>query len=308
MAGVGTLARAERDAYLARLGLEAEPPSVEALFRLHRRHAERVPYETLWIHMGERWGVAAGDAARRIATQGRGGYCFHLNGAMGLLLGSLGYTVVRHVGGVHGPPGPAEEAMANHLVLTVHGLPSASNPAGVWYADVGLGDALWEPLPLMPGEYRQPPWRLVLETTPGSVGDWHLAHDPAGGFLGMSWRSGQARAGAFTRMHRALSTRPESGFVRTMTVQTRDAAGVTVLHGLVLKRIGEAASESEVTSLAALTEVLGDVFGLDIAGAGRAGRAALWDRLRRAHAAWEAGRAALAESPATGGPTPLRGS
>src|SRR6185437_6116976 len=37
-----------RDAYLARLGLEAEPPSVEALRWLHRRQVERVPYETMW--------------------------------------------------------------------------------------------------------------------------------------------------------------------------------------------------------------------------------------------------------------------
>lgn len=32
-------------AYLARLGLEHEPPSVDALFRLHKAHVERVPYE-----------------------------------------------------------------------------------------------------------------------------------------------------------------------------------------------------------------------------------------------------------------------
>ena len=37
-----------RDAYLDRLGLEAEPPSANGLRRLHRRHVEEVPYETLW--------------------------------------------------------------------------------------------------------------------------------------------------------------------------------------------------------------------------------------------------------------------
>ena len=41
------------DAYLARLGLDREPPSVEAMFRLHEAHAERIPYETLWIQLGE---------------------------------------------------------------------------------------------------------------------------------------------------------------------------------------------------------------------------------------------------------------
>jgi arylamine N-acetyltransferase len=91
-----------RDAYLDRLGLDAEPPSAEALRRLHRRHVERVPYETLWIQAGERWGIDPVEAMTRIALHRRGGYCYHLNGALGLVLRSLGYSVHGHVGGVHG--------------------------------------------------------------------------------------------------------------------------------------------------------------------------------------------------------------
>lgn len=86
-----------RDAYLTRLGLEAEPPSADALRRLHRRQVERVPYETIWIHGGETWGIDPADAIVRIALQGRGGYCYHLNGALGLLLQSLGYLSLIHI-------------------------------------------------------------------------------------------------------------------------------------------------------------------------------------------------------------------
>ena len=109
------------DDYLARLGLEARPPSVEALFALHRAHIERVPYETLWIHLGERRGLDQETSARLIAS-GRGGYCYHLNGALGWLLEQLGYDVTRHVGGVHGPDGPTIDVFTNHLVITVAGL------------------------------------------------------------------------------------------------------------------------------------------------------------------------------------------
>ncbi|MEO7573066.1 MAG: arylamine N-acetyltransferase, partial [Acidimicrobiales bacterium] len=133
------------DAYLARLGVEVEPPTVDALFRLHRAHVEQVPYETLWIQLGERWGIDAAASAERIARSRRGGYCFHLNGALSALLGSLGYRVSRHVGGVHGPAGPAEAEMTNHLVLLVHDLPTEANPDGHWYVDAGLGDALHQP-------------------------------------------------------------------------------------------------------------------------------------------------------------------
>jgi hypothetical protein len=47
-------ADADEEAVLVRLGVLARPPSVEALFELHRAWVERVPYETTWIALGER--------------------------------------------------------------------------------------------------------------------------------------------------------------------------------------------------------------------------------------------------------------
>ena len=134
-------------AYLRRLGVEAEPPSVDGLRRLHRAHVERVPYETFWIHLDQAWGIEPEASLRRVARDGRGGYCFQLNGSLSLLLEALGYRVTRHVGGVHGPEGPSVDALTNHLVLVVHDLADADSPDGRWYVDAGLGDALHEPLP-----------------------------------------------------------------------------------------------------------------------------------------------------------------
>ena len=65
------------------------------------------------------WGINPTDAVTRIAHNGRGGYCYHLNGAFGLLLRSLGYSVHAHVGAVHGTDSPDDNSTANHLVLTV---------------------------------------------------------------------------------------------------------------------------------------------------------------------------------------------
>jgi N-hydroxyarylamine O-acetyltransferase len=277
-----------RDAYLARLGLDAEPPSVAALFAIQRAHVERVAYETLWIHLGEQWGIGTAESTARIATRGRGGYCFHLNGGLSELLRALGYNVVRHVGGVHGPDGPSEAELTNHLVLTVHDLPTAANPAGDWYVDAGLGDALYEPLPLIPGAYAQGPFRLVLEHTPGGVGDWHLAHDPTGWFAGMSWRAEAAEINAFSERNAWLSSSPESGFVKYLVMARRDATGVDTLRGLSWKRIGEGANASTIASQAELIDALVDVFGLDLASVDGDARAALWDKVQRAHEAWEA--------------------
>jgi arylamine N-acetyltransferase len=224
----------------------------------------------------------------RIAHEGRGGYCFHLNGAFSELLRALGYAVTRHVGGVHGPPGPGVEELTNHLVLTVADLPTDDNPSGVWYVDAGLGDALHEALPLMAGEYDHGPFHLRLEATDDGVGDWHLTHDPAGDFTGMSWRSVSATMADFAVRHDWLSTSPDSGFVRVATAERRDATGVDVMRGLVLTRVGAGSAPSgPLTERSDWFTALADVFGLHFGEMSPDQRDRLWTRVHAAHVRWQ---------------------
>jgi N-hydroxyarylamine O-acetyltransferase len=276
-----------RAAYLARLGVEVGPPSVGSMCTLVRRHAERVPYETMWIQSGELWGIDPRESARRVALRGRGGYCYHLNGALGLLLHSLGYEVHGHVGSVQVSSEPDPSSAANHLALTVTGLPTSSNPTGSWYVDTGLGDALHEPLPLAAGTYTQGPFRLGLERVSGT--EWHLTHDPAGGFSGMSWTTAPARQADFEERHAWLSRSSESGFVQVPMAERRDATGVDVIRGLVRARIGANAFTAEpVGSKRAWFDLLAGEFGLrfDQSPPGDSDR--LWDRVVVAHRRWEA--------------------
>ena len=176
------------DAYLDRLALDREPPSIDALRRLHRAHAERIPYETFWIPLNEGWSVNTNDALRRIAFGQRGGYCFHLNGAFHHLLIALGYDAQRHVGTVSGPNGPTPDEVANHLALTVRDVPSADGTTHglCWYVDLGLGDGLYEPMPLRAGDH----WQAPMNFTLSELGDdrWRLNHDPElGAFTGMAF-------------------------------------------------------------------------------------------------------------------------
>jgi N-hydroxyarylamine O-acetyltransferase len=278
-----------RTAYLDRLGLDAEPPSVEALQRLHRRQVERIPYETLWMHAGEAWGIDPVESAERIARQGRGGYCYHLNGAFSELLRSLGYAVTRHAGGVHGPGGPDAEAAGNHLVLTVSGLPSEENPSGHWYVDAGLGDALHEALPLAAGDYEQAPFRFVLDETNGGIGDWHFVHDPRGGFVGMGWTTAEAEMVGFAAKHQWLSTSPDSPFLQVAMAEHRDATGVDVIRGLVLSRIGDDVAASEpLTKRSDWFGALADVFDLRFDGSAPEALDHLWKGVVATHGVWDA--------------------
>ncbi len=266
--------------YLRRLGLAGlagQPPSVEGLHALHRAHAERVPYECLEIWLGRPTTLDPVDSTRRI-LRGRGGYCFHLNGAFARLLESLGYRVTRHVGGVQGPADPPAGAVANHLVLTVTDLD------GTWLVDLGMGDGLHEPLPLTPGHYQQGPFRYAVRPSTAEPGGWRFDHDPRGSFLGMDFRAEPTGMSAFADQHRWLSTAPQSSFVRVATVARRDATGVDVLRGLVLTRVGPPAGTRTVLDRPGdYFGALADVFGLTLHDADRD---TLWPRLWAAHERW----------------------
>jgi N-hydroxyarylamine O-acetyltransferase len=282
--------RVDTAAYLKRLRLaNPGPPSAEALAALHRAHVERIAYEALEIQLGRPTTVDPFESASRILGRHRGGYCYHLNGAFSLLLDALGYDVVWHRAGVqnHSDPEPVGAEIANHLALTVHGLPSEECPWGDWLVDVGLGDALHTPIPLHEGSYAQGPFRYGLRRSEVEPGGWRWVHDPRGTFAGMDFRPQRATQADFRARHIHLSTSPQSGFVRTCSIQRRDAGGVDSLTGCVLsRRDGHDRAPVMLDSSDDWFAALRDVFDLPLHDVDAAARVALWRRVRAAHEAW----------------------
>lgn len=271
------------DGYLTTLGV-ARPaaPTAEALWALHRAHVEQVAYESLDIHLGRPTGIGAAESVARIA-RGRGGYCFHLNGAFGALLSALGYDVTLHKAGVQNAAEDPEGPSGNHLALTVR------LDGERWLVDAGLGDALYEPLPLREGTYTQGPFTYAMAPSAVVPGGWRFAHDPRGAFAAMVFAPDPVELSSFAEEHIRLSTAPDSGFVRVCTAQRRDAKGVDVLRGCVLRRIhAEGADERIIDAADDWYDVLTDVFRMDLTDVDAAARSQLWDRVRTAHQEWEA--------------------
>ncbi|MER7518294.1 arylamine N-acetyltransferase [Streptomyces sp. NPDC126499] len=271
------------DGYLAVLGVDRpSAPTAEALWALHRAQVERVSYENLDIHLGRPTGIGAAESVARI-VRGRGGYCFHLNGAFGALLTALGYDVTLHRAGVQGSPEDVAGAGGDHLALTVR------LDGERWLVDTGLAGGMYEPLPLREGDYAQGPFTYGMAPSVAVPGGWRFTHDPRGAFTAMDFAPEPVELSSFADEHVRLSTSPESGFVRVLTAQRRDARGVDVLRGCVLRRIHAGGTDERVVDSADdWYDVLAGVFRLDLADVDAPARAGLWQRVRTAHQEWEA--------------------
>jgi len=154
------------DAYFGRLAVP-RPYTADAvnLHVLHRAHQMTVPFENLSIHLGEPIVLAEHDLIHKIVHRRRGGFCYELNGAMAILLETMGAQVRRVAARVYseGRAGPPFD----HMALVVH----ATDASGPWLIDVGFGSHSVYPL-LYDSRHEQddPAGRfLLVDTEDGDV-------------------------------------------------------------------------------------------------------------------------------------------
>jgi N-hydroxyarylamine O-acetyltransferase len=274
-------------AYLRRLGFDIPPPpTLDVLFDLHRRHLEQVPYENLGIMLGQPPSVDAVASLERVGDVGRAGYCFHHNGALELVLRELGFDVTRRHGHVWTAEDDRTGTFLNHLVLHVAGLPSPENPGGEWWADVGLGDAFHEPLPLVAGEHVQDGFTYVIEDV--RVDGWSFRHDARGSFAGCEVSTLPTDPVAVLASHAELCAPGTGQFARVLVVQRRHAEGTTTIRGCLRTEVGAGgAVETELEAYDAWRTALVDA-GVPLDDLDEAGLRELHERMWAAHLVFRA--------------------
>jgi len=293
---VGALSDDLVAAYLARLGLTRDDvgspgdATLDGLRVLHAAHCSRVVYENIDIIRGCPPGIDPETTARRFMS-GRGGYCYLLNGGFSALLASLGYHVTRHVGAVWRPGGlgngSAAEAWGRHLALTVE------LDGWDWFVDVGLGDALYEPVALptardSPVAFDQGPFRYSLEASEEVPGAWRFVHDPVqASFTAMDFGPEPVALARFEEKHAFLSTSPDSGFVKVLKLLRRDPGTAYGITGCVLHQQDATGRDERVlSSRAEWFDAVADVFGMPLTEVDAVGRESLWQWLSASHDAW----------------------
>jgi N-hydroxyarylamine O-acetyltransferase len=198
------------EAYLRRLGLQAPiAADLDGVRRLQRAHLEAIPFENSSVLRGEPILLEEPRLVRKVVDEGRGGFCFELNGAFAWLLGVLGFEVALLPGRFWGDTGlgPVNEHLA--LRVTLDG--------EAWLVDVGAGFSFREPLRLVVGPEQDDPGGRFRLVTP--------ADDPAS--IEVEWRHRDGRwvphyrfqdrpvgLDAFRAVCEHLRTSPDSPFTR----------------------------------------------------------------------------------------------
>ena len=121
--------------YLARIGMslpEDFAPDSAFLRELQFAHCTHVPYENLDIIRGIPLSLDEVDLYKKVVEQGKGGFCFELNGLFAWLLRQLGYKVTEYA--ARYLRGESELPMRRHRVLKFEATD------GVWCCDVGIGE------------------------------------------------------------------------------------------------------------------------------------------------------------------------
>jgi N-hydroxyarylamine O-acetyltransferase len=248
------------DRYLQRIGMSTEPttpPSLELLAALQLAHLIRVPFENLDVF--HRRGVRTDTdwSYPKIVEQGRGGWCFELNGCFGELLRALGFTVDYiscqvwdHPGG-WGPP-------LDHLGLLVH-LDDRR-----WFVDVGFGDNCLAPLPVNDGEYPAVPRLARIEVDDDGFLLTELMPDE--GWLPQLKGSFRPRQLAeFTPRSEYLKTTPDLNWSqRPFATRALDADGsrVTLRRDLLRVRTGSGPCDETPVAESQWSDLLAEHFAL----------------------------------------------
>ena len=250
------VSRMDLRAYLDRVQFHGEPRvDFDTLRRLHRGHLQHIPYENLDVALGRRVSIDISPIFDKIVTRGRGGWCYEMNGLFAWALAEIGFKITRMAGGVMRAVN-GDASVGNHLVLRV----DLDRP---YLADVGFGDGMLEPVPLVEHAFRQGFLDFRLEDL-GS-GWWRFHNHPAGGAPSFDFELFPAERDLLAAKCDWLQTSPESPFVMNAVVQRHLPDCLAMMRGRGLKTLTVAGAESrEINSAHEYVETLSQVFGLDL--------------------------------------------
>ncbi|AGS24785.1 N-acetyltransferase protein (plasmid) [Rhizobium etli] len=251
-----TLTTTQLDAYLARIGLE-QPlrVSIDTLSQLHRAHLMTFTFEALDAFMGWPSAITPAAAFAKMVEGRRGGWCYEMNGLFGAALAALGFRVTRLCGGVQREK-LGDIAIGNHLTLRV-------DLDRSYLAEVGVADAIIEPVPLAVGPISQRGFDFSIMPADGG---WLRFNNHMHGIAkSFDFKPDHSDEAAMVATHGWLMQDPASPFTNALAVLRHTADGYVALQNDCLRRVtANSLSEQRITSADHLADTFETVFDLDV--------------------------------------------
>ena len=243
------------NAYLARIGLKGRPQTnLAGLRTIHRAQGMTVPYEAIDVFAGHEVTQDIHAVRQKIIHAQRGGWCYETNGLLAWALTALGFQARRAAAAAYNGQMPGN-SLGNHVVVLV------TLDGTDWLCDLGLGDALREPIPLREGLHRQGPLTFRLERLPDGM--WRFWNYSFGDPSNFVVDPGPADEDRIAHKHAALLADPESSFRQNFQVMQMHDSGSAVIYGRVLRRVtSKGVSKTLISGAAELKRLLDADFGL----------------------------------------------
>lgn len=260
------LTPAQLDAYLERIGADyPDRLDIHSLTKLHRAHLMGFTWEALDAFMGWPSSIEPAVAYTKMVVGRRGGWCYEMNGLFGAALTALGFRVTRLCGCVDRPK-LGDIAIGNHLTLRI----DLDQP---YLAEVGVADAIMEPVPIAAGVFNQRGFEFSIE--PVSGGWMRLHNQPYGVARSVDFKQDHSDEEAMAAMQGWLMQDAGSPFTNALAVFRHTAEGYVALQNDCLRRVTATGSREErVSDAGHLADIFETIFQLDIPRP-----EAVWERL-----------------------------
>lgn len=239
--------RLDLDAYLARIGVAARPPSREALDEIHEAHVRTFTFDNVDVLLDTHRGVDLDVVQAKFVGRGRGGYCFEHGTLLAAALERLGYTVERRLGRVGDPPTTGRTHCV--VVVTLDGQRLLADP--------GFGLSLLRPIPLEDGaqdDYGG--WAYQVRSVRlGSGRGWALYRQRQSGWELMHCHDElPVYPSDLVVGHHFTSTYPESHFRNALILAQHDPGRHTTVtdSSVTIRRPGQPTEHREISVLEAI--------------------------------------------------------
>lgn len=244
--------------YLLRIGVEnlSNSANLENLKLLQKQNLLHIPFENLDIHWNKTIFLDNEMFYRKVVEQGRGGFCYELNGLFYKFLKEIGYKskiVSARVNNGKGDFGAEYDHLA--ILTEIEG--------EEYLADVGFGDFIAEPLKFVL-DIEQKDENGIYRITKFDEEYFEVAKKDAGVWKSEYIFKDKARdLSEFTEMCNFHQTSPQSHFTRGKVCSLMTKAGrKTLTDKKFIQTINGEKTEIEINSNEEFEDILEKKFGI----------------------------------------------